>query len=53
MHRRGLAKRMKLYFEELTSRKNSTDIPEILDWLETPFDLERQKRIDEKRRVGE
>ncbi len=53
MDRRGLAKRLKLYFEELTSRKNSTDIPEILDWLETPFNPEKEKRIANQRKSGE
>ncbi len=51
MDQRGLEKRTNLNFEELTSRKNSTDIPEILDKLEIPFDPERDRRIAEKRRL--
>ncbi len=35
---RGLAKRQPPIVEELTSRKSSTDIPRVLDRLETPFD---------------
>ena len=35
--RRGLAKRLRIEVEELTSRKASTDIPIVLDKLETPF----------------
>lgn len=35
--RRGLAKRLRIEVEELTSRKASTDIPVVLDKLETPF----------------
>jgi hypothetical protein len=37
---RGLARRVLSYdsLDELTSRKSSTDIPNVLDRLETPFD---------------
>jgi len=35
---RGLAKRQPPYVEELTSRRASTDIPRLLDQLETRFD---------------
>uniref|UniRef100_B8HYW1 Helicase domain protein n=1 Tax=Cyanothece sp. (strain PCC 7425 / ATCC 29141) TaxID=395961 RepID=B8HYW1_CYAP4 len=44
MDQRGLAKRSRLEVEELTSRKTSTDIPIVLDWMETPFvpGLEKQ-----------
>ena len=40
MDRRGLAKRFFSgdYVDELTSRKGSTDIPEMLDRLEVAFD---------------
>ena len=38
MDRRGLATRKRLRVEELTSRKSSTDIPDVLDWLETSFE---------------
>src|SRR3989442_15049561 len=38
MEQRGLARRNPPYLEELTSRKSSTDIPEILDRLERVFD---------------
>lgn len=37
MDRRGLARRPRLIVEELTSRKSSTDIPNVLDHVETPF----------------
>ncbi len=43
---RGLAKRGTPSLEELTSRKSSTDIPNILDRLETPFDPSRGKSKD-------
>ena len=44
MDRRGLKKRQLSYdsVDELTSRKDSTDIPMILDRLEVPFDSENQ-----------
>jgi hypothetical protein len=38
MDARGLAKRLASSIEELTSRKSSTDIPEVLDRLEVGFD---------------
>lgn len=46
MERRGLANRPRLAVEELTSRKSSTDIPNVLDWLETPFEGERKRSKD-------
>jgi len=42
MDRRGLAKRTRLLMDELTSRKDSTEIPDILDWMETTFDPEQE-----------
>lgn len=48
MDRRGLAPRRRLMVEELTSRKSSTDIPIVLDWMETPFVGERKRRKDRK-----
>lgn len=53
MDRRGLSRRIKLSFEELTSRKNSADIPKILDWLEAPFDPIKLKEIEAKRKAHE
>ncbi len=38
MDQRGLAKRRKPIVEELTSRKSSTAIPEVLNKLEQPFE---------------
>ena len=46
MDRRGLANRRQLMVEELTSRKSSTDIPKVLDWMETPFVGERKRSKD-------
>jgi hypothetical protein len=37
---RGLARRRRPQVEELTSRKSATDIPIVLNLLETPFDPE-------------
>jgi hypothetical protein len=42
--RRGLARRLRLEVEELTSRKASTDIPIVLDKLETPFTSDKAKK---------
>jgi hypothetical protein len=46
MDRRGLAKRFfgTNYLAELTSRMRSEDIPLTLDWLEAPFDPEREEK---------
>jgi hypothetical protein len=48
MDRRGLARR-RLNVEELTSRKSSTDIPIVLDQLETPFEEDRKAYKDKRR----
>lgn len=47
---RGLAKRKVRALEELTSRKSGTDIPKILERLESPFDktLEEQRAAERK-----
>ncbi|MEA5551192.1 DISARM system helicase DrmA [Anabaena cylindrica UHCC 0172] len=53
MDRRGLAKRLRINLEELTSRKDSTQIPDILDRLETTFDPQREAQIKAKRKAKE
>ena len=52
MDRRGLAKRYLRpdSVEELTSRMSATDIPQILDRLETAFDPAEQRAEGTKRR---
>jgi Helicase conserved C-terminal domain len=52
MDSRGLAKRLRINLEELKSRKDSTDIPIVLDRLETPFDPVRDAEIKAKRKAG-
>jgi hypothetical protein len=52
MDRRGLAKRQRLTLEELTSRKSSTDIPNVLDRLETAFDPTLKEEIERLKRAG-
>ncbi|MEG3918541.1 DISARM system helicase DrmA [Microcoleus sp. T3_A4] len=47
--RRGLAKRLRLEVEELTSRKNSTDIPIVLNWLETPFSSDKSNKTNKRK----
>jgi hypothetical protein len=42
MEQRGLAQRQAPSLEELTSRKSSTDIPDVLDKLERVFDPTRE-----------
>jgi len=53
MAARGLARRPPPIVEELTSRKNSTDIPALLDRLETGFDRahDSERRDARKRNV--
>lgn len=49
--RRGLAKRLTLSLDELTSRKSSSDIPIILDRLDIGFSqADTQRRRDQRRR---
>ena len=49
MAQHGMANRLPPNLEELTSRKSSTDIPRLLDLLETSFDPAR----DARRKAGE
>ncbi|MCT7992563.1 DISARM system helicase DrmA [Laspinema olomoucense] len=53
MDRRGLAKRYLNNLDELTSRKDSTEIPVILDKLEIPFDPDRAEENQKRRKAGE
>ncbi len=52
MDRRGLARRLGVNLEELTSRKDSTQIPIVLDRLETTFDPARFATIKASRKTG-
>lgn len=49
MSQRGLANRYIREIDELTSRKSSTEIPEILDKLETPFNPELNQKTKGKK----
>jgi len=55
MDQRGLAKRRLKKTEELTSRRDATEIPKILDQLEVPFDpataAARKEAVKEGRRA--
>ncbi len=51
MEQRGLADRLLLGLEELTSRQRSTDIPQILDRLEVPFEPEQIARNQARRKA--
>jgi len=53
MQERGLANRYLRAKEELTSRKDSTEIPAILDRLETPFDPKLLQENQARRRAGQ
>ncbi|MGB3517878.1 MAG: DISARM system helicase DrmA, partial [Elainellaceae cyanobacterium] len=48
MDRRGLARRQLRNIEELTSRKSSTDIPLVLDQLETSFENQPEAAKESK-----
>ena len=52
MDKRGIAKRSFVGgYDELTSRKSASDIPTMLDWLETEFDPAKEaQRAEEKKR---
>jgi hypothetical protein len=52
MDQRGLAKRSLTTVDELTSRKDSTDIPEVLDHLEAGFDPMIEAKRKEMQREG-
>jgi hypothetical protein len=52
MDQRGLAKRSINIVDELTSRKDSTDIPETLDHLEVAFDPQAEARRKEMQKKG-
>ena len=53
MSERGLKDRKFINLDELTSRKDSTDIPLILDRLETPFDPILEAENKAKRKAGQ
>ncbi len=53
MDQRGLAKRTPRLVKELTSRIGATDIPEILDLLEVPFDPETERLRKQRRQANE
>jgi len=53
MDERGLATRRLRAIDELTSRKDSTEIPGILDRLETPFDPELLAENQARRKAGQ
>jgi len=52
MDQRGLSRRTSLMVDELTSRKDSTDIPEVLDHLEVSFDPLQEARRKELQKKG-
>ncbi len=52
MDERGLSTRRPPYVEELTSRMNATDIPRILDLLETEFDPVKEAAARKKKQSG-
>ena len=48
MEQRGLAKRNHPIVDELTSRKDSTEIPQLLDKLEIPFNPQQDNKSGQK-----
>lgn len=52
MDQRGLARRVVDTLDELTSRKGSTEIPEVLDRLEVQFDPAAEARRKQLARAG-
>jgi superfamily II DNA or RNA helicase len=52
MNERGLARRPRPLIEELTSRRNSTEIPGLLDLMEAVFDPVLDKQREADRRAG-
>ena len=52
MEQRGLSRRSLYSIDELTSRKDSTDIPEVLDHLEAAFDLAAEAYRKEMQKKG-
>ena len=53
MNQRGLVTRKLYAIDELTSRKSSTDIPDVLDHLEIAFDPQSEVRRKELQRKGQ
>ena len=53
MDQRGLARRSIYSVDELTSRKDSTDIPDVLDHLEIAFDSQTETKRKELQRKGQ
>jgi hypothetical protein len=51
MEQRGLAKRNRLIVDELTSRKDSTEIPQLLDKLEIPFNPQQENKSGQKNKL--
>jgi len=51
--RRGLARRRTPKLEELTSRRASTDIPQVLELLEAVFDPILETKRQEERKAGQ
>ncbi len=52
MDQRGLADRLLHSIDELTSRKDSTDIPDVLDHLEVAFDPQTEAKRKEMAKRG-
>jgi hypothetical protein len=53
MDQRGLAVRLLGSVDELTSRKDSTDIPDVLDHLEVAFDPQTEAKRKEMQKKGQ